>query len=251
LSVEEVLARSASCYPNPRDVAEVIHLVGLEEKATSRVKSLSGGQQRRLDLGLGIIGNRELLFLDELTTGFVPSARRGAGDAVRNLVRHGTTVILTTHHMDEAEALADPLAISAGGRIVAMGTVDSIGGRERSSATIRFRLPQGLTTADLPGDLPHAETERSGPIVLTTDDEVEVVHPSPAAPSTTTSHLRDRPSFASPSRTSTSVLPGRALSSSRQLCRHRPLRSSGEGAGGRPASRPARHPDRRRPDGHW
>jgi ABC-2 type transport system ATP-binding protein len=176
LSVEEVLARSASYYPNPRDVAEVICSIGLEEKATTRVKSLSGGQQRRLDLGLGIIGNPELLFLDEPTTGFDPSARRGAWDVVRNLVSHGTTVILTTHYMDEAEALTDRLAIISGGRIVATGTVDSIGGRERSSATIRFRLPSGLTVADLPTGLAPAETDRSGAVVLMTDDEVGVLH---------------------------------------------------------------------------
>ncbi len=176
LSVEEVLSRSASYFPDPRNVGEVIRSIGLEEKATARVKSLSGGQQRRLDLGLGIVGNPELLFLDEPTTGFDPSARRGAWDVVRNLASHGTTVILTTHYMDEAEALADRLAIISGGRIVATGTVDSIGGRERSSATIRFRLPRGLTIADLPSGLPQAETDRSGAVVLMTDDEVGVLH---------------------------------------------------------------------------
>jgi ABC-2 type transport system ATP-binding protein len=176
LTVDEVLSRSASYFPNPRDVGEVIRSIGLEEKAKERVRSLSGGQQRRLDLGLGIIGNPELLFLDEPTTGFDPAARRGAWDVVRNLVRHGTTVILTTHYMDEAEALADRLAVISAGRIVASGTPESIGGRARSSATIRFHLPKDLTAADLPGDLPIAETERSGAIALTTDDEVGVVH---------------------------------------------------------------------------
>ena len=121
LTVEEVLNRSASYFPAPRDVGEVIRAVGLEEKAKSRVRSLSGGQQRRLDLGLGIVGNPELLFLDEPTTGFDPSARRGAWDVVRNLVRGGTTVILTTHYMDEAE-ICDRIAIIDGGTIVASGT---------------------------------------------------------------------------------------------------------------------------------
>ncbi len=176
LTVEEVLARSASYFPDPLDVGEVIRSIGLQDKTTARVKSLSGGQQRRLDLGLGIIGNPELLFLDEPTTGFDPSARRGAWEVVRNLVRQGTTVVLTTHYMDEAEALADRLAVIADGRIVASGTPDSIGGRARSSATIRFRLPGNLGPADLPGGLPPAEMDRSGAIVLTADDEVGVVH---------------------------------------------------------------------------
>ena len=178
LTVHEVLARSAGYFPHPRDVAEVIHSIGLEDKATQRVKSLSGGQQRRLDLGLGIIGDPELLFLDEPTTGFDPSARRGAWDVVRNLVSRGTTVILTTHYMEEAEALADRLAVIAGGRIVATGTPESIGGREMSEATIRFRLPEGLTVGDLPsgwgGSASRVAT--SGSVELTTTDEVRVVH---------------------------------------------------------------------------
>ena len=178
LTVREVLARSAGYFPHPRDVAEVIHAIGLEDKATQRVKSLSGGQQRRLDLGLGIIGDPELLFLDEPTTGFDPSARRGAWDVVRNLVSRGTTVILTTHYMEEAEALADRLAVVAGGRIVATGTPESIGGREMSEATIRFRLPDDLTVDDLPsgwaGSAPRIAT--SGSVELTTTDEVRVVH---------------------------------------------------------------------------
>jgi len=178
LTVHEVLARSAGYFPHPRDVAEVIHAIGLEDKATERVKSLSGGQQRRLDLGLGIIGDPELLFLDEPTTGFDPSARRGAWDVVRNLVSRGTTVILTTHYMEEAEALADRLAVIAGGRIVATGTPESIGGREMSEATIRFRLPDDLTVGDLPsgwgGSAPRVAT--SGSVELTTSDEVRVVH---------------------------------------------------------------------------
>lgn len=177
LSVKEVLTRSAAYFPAPRDVEEVIEAIGLGEKAKARVKNLSGGQQRRLDLGLGIIGNPELLFLDEPTTGFDPSARRSAWDVIRNLVRHGTTVILTTHYMDEAEALADRVAVIAGGRIVATGTPDSIGGRAISEATIRFRLPGGMTTADLPAELSTAEqTTRSESIELTTTDEIEVLH---------------------------------------------------------------------------
>jgi ABC-2 type transport system ATP-binding protein len=178
LTVREVLARSAGYFPHPRDVGEVIEAIGLEEKANQRVKNLSGGQQRRLDLGLGIIGNPELLILDEPTTGFDPSARRGAWELVQNLVSRGTTVILTTHYMDEAEALADRLAVIAGGRIVATGTPESIGDREISEATIRFRLPDGMTIDDLPSELagPGERTARSGSIELTTTDEVRVVH---------------------------------------------------------------------------
>jgi ABC-2 type transport system ATP-binding protein len=108
LSVRQALARNAGYYPDPRPVDEVIELVGLTEKADDRVKSLSGGQQRRLDLGLGIVGNPSLLFLDEPTTGFDPSARRGAWDVVRALTGGGTTVLLTTHYMDEAEGTCRP-----------------------------------------------------------------------------------------------------------------------------------------------
>jgi ABC-2 type transport system ATP-binding protein len=178
LTVQEVLARSAGYYPHPRDVAEVIHAIGLEDKATQRVKSLSGGQQRRLDLGLGIIGDPELLFLDEPTTGFDPSARRGAWDVVRNLVSQGTTVILTTHYMDEADALADRLAVIAGGRIVATGTPGSIGGRELGEATIRFRLPDDVTVDDLPSGWAASPPRLagSGSVEMTTTDEVRVVH---------------------------------------------------------------------------
>jgi ABC-2 type transport system ATP-binding protein len=177
LTVEEVLARSAGYFPNPRDVGEVIRAVGLADKARARVKSLSGGQQRRLDLGLGIIGNPELLVLDEPTTGFDPSARRGAWEVVRNLVHGGTTVILTTHYMDEAEALADRVAVIAGGRIVAVGTPDSIGGRTAGNATIRFRLPEGIVVSQLPVEvLAAGPTMRAGLVELVVDDEVGVLN---------------------------------------------------------------------------
>ena len=141
LSVRQALTRNAGYYPNPRSVDEVLELVGLAEKADDRVKSLSGGQQRRLDLGLGIVGNPSLLFLDEPTTGFDPSARRGAWEVVRALTGGGTTVVLTTHYMDEAEALADRVAVINAGRIVAEGAPESLGGRDVGESTIRFRLP--------------------------------------------------------------------------------------------------------------
>jgi ABC-2 type transport system ATP-binding protein len=150
LSVRQALARNAGYYPDPRPIDQVLDLVGLEEKADSRVRTLSGGQQRRLDLGLGIIGNPELLFLDEPTTGFDPSARRDAWDLIRELTGGGTTVILTTHYMDEAEALADTVAVINTGHIVAEGTPQSLGGRDVGEARIRFRLPTGRSPAELP-----------------------------------------------------------------------------------------------------
>jgi ABC-2 type transport system ATP-binding protein len=150
LSVRQVLTRNAGYYPDPRPVDEVLDLVGLAAKADSRVKSLSGGQQRRLDLGLGIIGNPDLVFLDEPTTGFDPSARRGSWDLIRQLTGGGTTVVLTTHYMDEAEALADRVAIIDAGRVVAEGTPQSLGGRDVGEARIQFRLPAGRPVSDLP-----------------------------------------------------------------------------------------------------
>jgi ABC-2 type transport system ATP-binding protein len=150
LSVRQVLSRNAGYYPKPRPVEEVLQLVGLGAKADSRVKNLSGGQQRRLDLGLGIIGNPDLVFLDEPTTGFDPSARRGAWDLIRELTGGGTTVVLTTHYMDEAEALAHRVAIINAGRVVAEGTPQSLGGRDVGEARIQFRLPAGWRISDLP-----------------------------------------------------------------------------------------------------
>ena len=149
-SVRQVLARNAGYYPNPRPVDEVIELIGLTEKADDRVKRLSGGQQRRLDVGLGIIGNPELLFLDEPTTGLDPSGRRDTWELIRLLAAAGTTVLLTTHYMDEVEALADRAAVLFGQEIVASGTPSSIGGRDLGAVTIRFRLPDGVAIEGLP-----------------------------------------------------------------------------------------------------
>ncbi|MDA8295943.1 MAG: ABC transporter ATP-binding protein [Actinomycetota bacterium] len=172
LTVREVLTRNAGYYPSPRPVDEVIALVGLEGKASSRIARLSGGQQRRLDVGLGIIGRPELIFLDEPTTGFDPSARRGAWDLVRALQEGGTTIILTTHYMDEAEALADRVAVIARGQIVALGPPSSIGGRDVSEATIRFRMPPGVAASDLP-----VPARAIGEFAeLTSADEIESLH---------------------------------------------------------------------------
>jgi len=157
LSVRETVARNAGYYPAPRDVDEVISLVGLEEKRGAKVKELSGGQKRRLDLALGVVGNPQLLFLDEPTTGFDPTARRGAWEVVRSLRDAGTTILLTTHYMDEAQALADSVAVIAGGRIVAAGTPDTLGGRDSALARIRFALPAGAAIADVPLAVTDAE----------------------------------------------------------------------------------------------
>jgi len=138
LTTREVLQKHAGYYSRPRRVDEVLDLVGLSDKADAKVRTLSGGQRRRLDVGLGIVGTPELVFLDEPTTGFDPSARREAWDLVRMLTGTGTTVLLTTHYMDEAQALADRVVIIAGGRVVAEGTPDSLGGRDTSGVVIRF-----------------------------------------------------------------------------------------------------------------
>jgi ABC-2 type transport system ATP-binding protein len=131
-------------------VDEVLELVELTDKRTERVKRLSGGQQRRLEMAIALSGDPELLFLDEPTTGFDPSARREAWDIVKNLASLGKTVVLTTHFMDEAEYLADRVAVIAGGRIVAEGRPSTLGRRDRGRVRVRFRLAAGvLPPADL------------------------------------------------------------------------------------------------------
>ncbi len=150
LRVTEAIDLYASLYPRSRPTAEVLSIVGLEEKAEARIKTLSGGQQRRLELALGIVGDPDLIFLDEPTTGFDPSARRQAWTLVDNLRSLGKTILLTTHYMDEAQHLADRVAVIAGGRIVAEGTPDTLGGRADSRTIIAFRLPAGTGVVDLP-----------------------------------------------------------------------------------------------------
>jgi len=135
LTVGETISHFASYYPNPANVDEVISAVGLAEKVTSRNGKLSGGQRRRLDVALGIIGNPEVLFLDEPTTGFDPEARREFWVLIDRLKSEGTTILLTTHYLDEAQYLADRVAVIARGRIVAEGTPDSIGDRAQAIVT--------------------------------------------------------------------------------------------------------------------
>ncbi|HEY1355323.1 MAG TPA: ABC transporter ATP-binding protein [Solirubrobacterales bacterium] len=140
LTVRESLSLFAGYYPAPMPVDDVIGLVGLEEQAETRARRLSGGQQRRLDVGLALVGDPELLFLDEPTTGFDPSARRQAWEAVAGLRSLGKTVVLTTHYMDEAQRLADRVAIIARGEIVAAGSPEDLGDRDSRPATITYRL---------------------------------------------------------------------------------------------------------------
>jgi ABC-2 type transport system ATP-binding protein len=139
LTVAETIELYARYYPHPRPVDEVVELVGLTEKRDTRVLKLSGGQQRRLDVAIALAGDPDLLFLDEPTTGFDPSARHEAWQVVRNLAALGKTVLLTTHYMDEAQQLADRVAVIARGRIVAEGTPDSLGGRDAVAPRVRWR----------------------------------------------------------------------------------------------------------------
>lgn len=136
LKVREVVEHFARYYPNARPPAEVLDLVGLTEHAKRRVRLLSGGQRRRLDVAVGIIGRPRLLFLDEPTTGFDPEARRHFWDLIRSLTTDGTTILLTTHYMEEAEALADRVAVIASGRVVALGTPESL--RSRAETTVSW-----------------------------------------------------------------------------------------------------------------
>lgn len=139
LTVREALSHFASYYSQPRDVEDVIALVGLQEKADDRARTLSGGQRRRLDVGLGIIGRPELLFLDEPTTGFDPEARRAFWVLIKQLKSEGTTILLTTHYLDEAEALADRVAVMNHGEILEVSTPALLGGRADARATISWR----------------------------------------------------------------------------------------------------------------
>jgi ABC-2 type transport system ATP-binding protein len=139
LTVRESLDLYAGYFRSPRPSEEVISLVGLEGKADERASRLSGGQQRRLDVGMALVGDPELLFLDEPTTGFDPSARRQAWDVIAGLRDLGKTVFLTTHYMDEAQRLADRVTIIAAGQIVARGTPQDLGERESGETTIRYR----------------------------------------------------------------------------------------------------------------
>ncbi len=153
LSVRECLAMYAGFYHAPRDIDETIALVGLTGKADTIGTRLSGGQRRRLDFALALIGDPELIFLDEPTTGFDPSARRAAWEVIAGLRHLGKTVFLTTHYMDEAEYLADRIAVLSAGHIVAEGTPRTLGGRDHMTTVISFTLPGHVQARDLPREL--------------------------------------------------------------------------------------------------
>jgi ABC-2 type transport system ATP-binding protein len=165
----------AGFYRAPRDIDETIALVGLTGKAGTLATRLSGGQRRRLDFALALIGDPELIFLDEPTTGFDPSARRAAWEVVAGLRQLGKTIFLTTHYMDEAEYLADRIAVLSAGRVVAHGTPRTLGGRDHMATAISFTLPDGLAARDLPEGLrPLAGPGPEGSTVL--HSESPLVH---------------------------------------------------------------------------
>jgi ABC-2 type transport system ATP-binding protein len=168
LTVAETIELYRRLYPTPRAVDEIVEVVGLTGKRDTRVGKLSGGQQRRLDVAVALAGDPELLFLDEPTTGFDPAARRGAWDIIRNLRSLGKTILLTTHYMDEAQALADEVAIIARGEIVARGDPAGLGGRDTAASRIRFLLPPG---EQVPGRLGTMAIEVGGGVVELTSEE--------------------------------------------------------------------------------
>ena len=150
LTVSELVERFAGYYPRPRPVAETLELVGLSDRRNARAGTLSGGQQRRLDVAMALVGDPDVLFLDEPTTGFDPSARHQAWSVITRLRDLGKTILLTTHYMEEAQELADRVVVVVAGRVVAEGTADTLGGRDQAPATVRFRLPDGIGLTQLP-----------------------------------------------------------------------------------------------------
>jgi ABC-2 type transport system ATP-binding protein len=176
LSVRECVELYAGYYPAPRAVDDTLELVGLTGETEQRASSLSGGQRRRLDVALALIGDPELIFLDEPTTGFDPAARRAAWEVIDGLRRLGKTVFLTTHYMEEAERLADRIAVIAGGRIIAAGTPRTLGGRDHSAARITFTLPEERS-GDLPAELlPRVEEHSSGRVALSSSSVAADLH---------------------------------------------------------------------------
>jgi ABC-2 type transport system ATP-binding protein len=177
LTVRECLDLYAGYYRAPREVDETLALVGLSEQTDQRATALSGGQRRRLDVALALIGDPELIFLDEPTTGFDPSARRAAWEVIAGLRDLGKTVFLTTHYMEEAERLADRIAVIVAGEIVARGTPQTLGNRQLSGTRISFAPPSGTAAADLPATLAtRAEQERDGRIALSSSSVAVDLH---------------------------------------------------------------------------
>ncbi len=166
LTVGECLDLYAGYYRAPRAAAEIAELVGLTDSVDTLAEHLSGGQRRRLDVGLALIGAPELLFLDEPTTGFDPAARRATWVMIERLRRLGTTILITTHAMDEAERLADRIAVLVAGAVAAEGTPETIGGRDHRATEIRFTLPAAVAPVELPAALRVSSTPGARAVTL-------------------------------------------------------------------------------------
>jgi ABC-2 type transport system ATP-binding protein len=174
LTVRELVERFAGFYPRPRPVGETLELVGLRDRGDARAGTLSGGQQRRLDVAMALVGDPDVLFLDEPTTGFDPSARHQTWAVISRLRQLGKTILLTTHYMEEAQALADRVIVIVAGRVVAEGTPDTLGGRDRAPATLRFRLPAGVGMDALPRVSARRYTVDRDHLVLTGADQADL-----------------------------------------------------------------------------
>ncbi|GAA1449405.1 ABC transporter ATP-binding protein [Leifsonia poae] len=177
VTVREQVAHFARFYPRPRDVDEVISAVGLTDKAKTRIRNLSGGQRRRLDVALGVVGRPELLFLDEPTTGFDPEARHEFWDLIRGLKREGTTILLTTHYLDEAAQLSDRVAVIARGTLVDIGAVDAIGDASARVPIVRWRDSAGRPRSER-SETPGAVVARLIAELGTEPRNLEVIRPS-------------------------------------------------------------------------
>jgi ABC-2 type transport system ATP-binding protein len=174
MTVAETVQMYRGAYPSPRPLDEIVELVGLKEKRDTRVGKLSGGQQRRLDVAVALAGDPQLLFLDEPTTGFDPAARRGAWQIIRDLASLGKTIFLTTHYMDEAQSLANEVAIISKGEIVAQGSPATLGGRDTAATLLRFRLSDA--SADLPEPFRGSASVADGFVRLSTEDPTRALH---------------------------------------------------------------------------
>ena len=172
LTVAETVDMFRGYYPHPRGRDEVLKLVGLEDKATTRVNKLSGGQTRRLDVAVGLAGDPRVLFLDEPTTGFDPGARRSAWDVIKGLAGLGKTIFLTSHSMDEVQFLADRVMIIAGGKVVAEGTPETLVNRRSAATSIRFQTP----SSPIPDSIRKAALIDGDWIELDTDDPTRMLH---------------------------------------------------------------------------
>ena len=175
LTVWEMVTLYASFYAQPQDVVATIEQVGLASKRRDRVRTLSGGQLRRLDLALALVGDPELLFLDEPTTGFDPNARRDAWEMIAGLRHSGATILLTSHYLDEVQCLADRVGVMSHGHLVEESTPDALGGRDIAGTLVSFRLPAALRAADLPVGPWDLLEDRDGDITMHTDEPTRVL----------------------------------------------------------------------------